>query len=124
MKSGYQKKKFPLALRQVPQFSCLCGPPAPSPSRVVNEEDKDNPLVDPEDSIDSTNPFFILFPAEEWFVSLPKTYFGTQEYYPTLPQVSPSPISKWLVLEEQYELLRMSLVVLIGYVYDYWDVFK
>lgn len=64
MKSGHQKKKFPLALRQVPQFSYLCGPSAPSPSRVVNEEDKDNPLVDPEDRINSRNPSFIFFPAK------------------------------------------------------------
>lgn len=124
MKSGCQKRKFPFTLCQVAQFSYICGLPASSSSQVVNEEDKDNPLLDFEDSIDSRNPSYILFPAKEWLVSLPKTYFGTQECYPTLPQLSTSPVSEWLVLEEQYERLRMSLAVLIEYVYEYWDVVK
>ncbi|KAG8158419.1 hypothetical protein KVR01_011541 [Diaporthe batatas] len=126
MKAGYQKRDLPFALNQIPQFSNIYGPPAPSPSQLVNEEDRDNPFFDPEDNINRLYPPVILLPAMEWFVNLPETYSGMQECYPTLLQLFTSLVSKWMVLEEQDEGLRMVLAVLtsIEYIYDYLDVVK
>ncbi|KAI3393884.1 hypothetical protein diail_3527 [Diaporthe ilicicola] len=121
MGAGYQKRQLPFALCDIPQFSNIYGPPAPDPSQVVNEE---NPFLDPEDIIDCIHPPVILLPATEWFVSLPETYSGTRECYPTLPQIMTSLISKWLVLEEQDDRLLLRLAVLIEYIYDYLGVVK
>lgn len=124
MRVGYQKRQLPFALRRIAQFSNIYGPPAPNPSQVVNEEDRENPFLDPEDIIDQIHPPVILLPATEWFISLPETYSGTRECYPTLPQLLTSLISKWLVLEEQDDRLLLRLAVLIEYIYDYLDVVK
>lgn len=124
MRAGYQKRQLPLAFCDIPEFSNIYGPPAKSPGQVVKAEDTVNPLVDPEDIIDPTNPPVILLPAKEWFVSLPETYSGIQDCYPTLPQLLTSLVSKWLVLGEQDDRLRLRLAVLIEYIYDYLDVVK
>lgn len=90
----------------VAQFKHMCYLPYQAGANTEEPFDVDPPVV--------------LLPADEWFFDLPNTMSEMTPWYPSLPEILTSIVSKFLTLEKQ-DPLHEFLAVLIDSIYQYSD---
>jgi hypothetical protein len=105
---------MPLFYSPISQFDNLFAPA---------QTETDHPAIDIA-SFSPAGASVILLPTQNWFYNLPARPEDIVDWFPTLPQLLTSLITKWLDLDKQDWFLRSHIAVHIGYIYGYIGAVK